>query len=353
MNRKHISSTMLLLLGLLNILFLLANIEAADAAEGIIAFASARNSKPPNRGINTTIYLINADGTNERKWLENRRCGYYYSPTWSPDGRFVAFSTCANDSVHIFVKDLRTSRQKRITHKWAGVYPGYLVRSWSGDGKSLALSCWEAPPHDASDICIIDVEGRRLKNLTQLPGVEDSSPSWSPDSSKIAFTSSRDGNDEIYVMDAEGGNPVNLTKHSRTDAAPDWSPDGKRIVFYSDREEQSDIYVMNPDGANLVKLTDHPAQDRLPSWSPDGRWIAFMSTREDRNWEIYVMDATGNNQTRITNHPFAVDVKPVSRVTNHPDKDVRPVWVIPDRSLSVDKQGNHATLWGQLKSDKQ
>ena len=70
MNPKRVSSTMLLLLVLLNILFLLANIEAAAAAEGIIAFESARNSKPPNRGINTTIYLINADGTNERKWLE-------------------------------------------------------------------------------------------------------------------------------------------------------------------------------------------------------------------------------------------------------------------------------------------
>ena len=353
MNSKNISSTMLLLLGLLNILCLLANIEAAAAAEGVIAFASSRNSKPPNLGINTTIYLINADGTNERKWLENPRCGYYYSPTWSPDGRFVAFSTCDNASVHIFVKDLRTGRQKKITHKWTGVYPGYLVRSWSGDGKSLALSCWEAPPHDASDICIIDVEGKRLKNLTQLPGVVDWAPSWSPDSSKIAFTSDRDGNAEIYVMDADGGNPVNLTNHSRTDAAPDWSPDGKRIVFYSDREEQSDIYVVDADGANLVKLTDHPAQDRLPSWSPDGRWIAFMSTREDRNWEIYVMEATGNNQTRITNHPFAVDVKPVSRVTNHPDTDVEPVWVVPDRSLSIDTQGNHVTLWGQLKSEKQ
>ena len=337
MNPRRVSSTMLLLLVLLNILFLLANIEAAAAAEGIIAFESARNSKPPNRGIKTTIYLINADGTNERKWLENRRCGFPGSPTWSPDGRFVAFSTCANGSVHIFVKDLRTSRQKRITHKWAGVYPGYLVRSWSGDGKSLALSCWEAPPHDSSDICIIDVDGRRLKNLTQLPGVQDSSPSWSPDSSKIAFMSDRDGNDEIYVMDANGKNPVNLTNHPSWDSSANWSPDGKKIVFFSHRGGQSDIYMMDADGANVVNLTNHPAEDRVPAWSPNGQWIAFQSSR-DGNWEVYVMEADGNNQTRVTNHP---------------DVDGHPVWVIPDRALSINTQGNHVTLWGQLKSERQ
>ena len=352
MNPKNISSAILFLLGLLNTLFPLANIEAAVAAEGVIAFRSTRDSKPPNRGISTAIYLINADGTNERKWLENKRCGFS-PPTWSPDGRKIAYSTCRrNAGFHVFVKNLRNGIQKKVTDKWEGDHLGYVTPSWSGDGKSLALSCWELPPLEASDICIVDVEGKRLKNLTRLAGVEDSGPSWSPDSSKIAFMSNRDGNSEIYVMDADGRNPVNLTNHSRRDAAPDWSPDGKRIVFYSDREEQSDIYTVDPDGANLVKLTDHPAQDRVPSWSPDGRWIAFQSTR-DGNWEIYVMDVTENNQTRITNHPFAVDIKPVSRVTNHPDTDGSPVWVIPNRSLPADARGNHVTLWGRLKSEKQ
>ena len=311
---------------------------AAVAAEGVIAFASSRNSKPPNRGILTTIYLINADGTNERKWLENNHCGFSVPITWSPDGRKIAFSTCdANGSLHVFIKNLRNGIQRKVTDKWEGAHLGYLVYSWSRDGKSLALSCWELPPLEASDICIIDVEGKRLKNLTQLPGVEDSQPSWSPDFSKIAFGSDRNGNDEIYVMEADGRNPVNLTNHPSWDSGADWSPDGKKIVFYSNREGQSDIYVMNTNGANVVNLTNHPAQDRLPSWSPNGQWIAFQSAR-DGNWEIYVMDAAGNNQTRVTNHP---------------DIDARPVWVIPDRSLSINTQGNHFILWGQLKSGKQ
>ena len=137
-------------------------------------------------------------------------------------------------------------------------------------------------------------------------------------------------------MAAGGRNPVNLTNHPSWDSSADWSPDGKKIVFFSHRGGQSDIYVMGADGANVVNLTNHPAEDRVPAWSPNGQWIAFQSTR-DGNWEIYVMDADGNNQTRVTNHP---------------DKDVRPVWVIPDRSLPVDTRGNHATLRGQLKSEK-
>ena len=336
MNPKRILSVIPHLLVVLNILFLLANIEAAAAAEGIIAFRSTRDSKPPNRGLSTAIYLINADGTNERKWLENKRCGFSTAPTWSPNGRFAAFSTCDDDGLHVFIKNLRNGIQKKVTDKWEGDHLGYVVHSWSRDGKSLALSCWELPPLEASDICIIDIEVRRLKNLTQLPGVQDSQPSWSPDSSKIAFVSSRDGTDEIYVMDADGRNPVNLTNRPGWDSAADWSPDGEKIVFFSHRGGQSDIYVMDADGANVVNLTNHPAEDRVPAWSPNGQWIAFQSSR-DGNWEIYVMDADGKNQTRVTNHP---------------DTDGSPGWVIPDRSLPVDTRGNHATLWGQLKSEK-
>ena len=130
---------------------------------------------------------------------------------------------------------------------------------------------------------------------------------------QIAFVSRRDGNPEIYVMNADGKNPRRLTNNPASDYAPSWSPDGKRIAFISDRDRHprrripdwfaSEIYVMDADGGNQQNLTNHPSDDRSPSWSPDGKRIVFESDRDNdkgHNIEIYVMDADGSNQINIT-----------------------------------------------------
>ncbi len=134
----------------------------------------------------------------------------------------------------------------------------------------------------------------------------DTYPSWSPDGTKIAFTSHRDGNWEIYVMDADGSNPTNITNDADWDSVPSWSPDGTQIAFTSNRDGTDEIYVMDADGSNPTNITSNEAYDTYPSWSPDGTKIAFMSLR-DGNWEIYVMDADGSGQTRITNNDASDD----------------------------------------------
>jgi WD40 repeat protein len=118
----------------------------------------------------------------------------------------------------------------------------------------------------------------------------------------IAFTSERDGNSEIYVMNADGSALQRLTDDLAYDAWPTWSPDGSQIAFMSDRSGNPDIYVMDADGSNLRQLTDHPANDIWPEWSPDGARIAFPS-RRDGNFEIYVINADGTNLQRLTNTP--------------------------------------------------
>ncbi|MFC1552339.1 SUMF1/EgtB/PvdO family nonheme iron enzyme [Candidatus Latescibacterota bacterium] len=123
---------------------------------------------------------------------------------------------------------------------------------------------------------------------------------------KIAFTSYRDGHDEIYVMNADGSNQIRLT--DTPDASwPSWSPDGTQIAFNSNLNYGSganhEVFVINADGFNQTRLTDNPANDSMPSWSPDGSKIAFMSSRDDvsgNNKEIYIMDSDGSNQTRLT-----------------------------------------------------
>ena len=116
-------------------------------------------------------------------------------------------------------------------------------------------------------------------------------PARSPDGTRVALTSRRDGNMEIYVMDADGGDPVNLTRHEAWDSSPAWSPDGRRIAFESKRAGTDHIFVMNADGSGVEQLTSEPAAPWAysPAWSPDGSSIACVSGPEEA-WGIHLLD---------------------------------------------------------------
>ena len=312
--------------------------DSTAVPKGTIAFLSNRNSAPPKKGWYTTIYLINADGSDERIWMEDPKVSFGRMAL-SPDSKQVALDIMTDFSRHIYVIDIATGQRQNLTQPF-GEHQLFATPTWSGDGKWLASICYQ-PGEPDNDVCIMDLAGNVLRNLTGRADDSDSSPSWSPDSSKIAYSSSRgvgkaDQNTEIYVMDANGRNQTNLTNHPAWDRYPRWSPGGRQILFYSNREgNQDDIYVMNADGTDVVNLTRDPSEDRMPAWSPDGNWIAFMSSRH-ANWEIYIMEANGENQTRVTNHPSA---------------DSSPIWVTFDATLSVTPQGRLPTVWGHLKAE--
>jgi TolB protein len=127
---------------------------------------------------------------------------------------------------------------------------------------------------------------------------------WSPERAELLFSSTRDGNAEVYVRRAGESEWVNLTNHESTDNWPVWSPDGSRIAFQSNRAGKLDIFTMRADGSEQVQLTTHPESDYLPSWSPDGKTILFTSWRREeedtaRAPHVYAMNADGSNQRRL------------------------------------------------------
>jgi dipeptidyl aminopeptidase/acylaminoacyl peptidase len=129
-------------------------------------------------------------------------------------------------------------------------------------------------------------------------------PAWSPDASRIAFTSNRNGIRAIEVMHADGSSAQRLTTTAAAEYQPAWSPDGSRIAFVSERDGPPELYVMNADGSGQVRLSNNAASDRQPAWSPDGSRIAFTSDREGTRW-IYVMNADGSGVGRLSNQASA------------------------------------------------
>src|SRR3989454_755895 len=148
------------------------------------------------------------------------------------------------------------------------------------------------------EIYVARADGSHPTRLTNHPA-EDRFPAWSPDGTRIAFVSDRDGNPDIYVMNADGSSLTRLTSDSALDGLPAWLPEGRRIVFVSRRAGEAQLYLMNADGSNRVQLTRGSTGNLLPAWSPDGARIAFQTNR-DGDWEVYVMNADGTGLVNLS-----------------------------------------------------
>ena len=218
------------------------------------------------------IYVMDADGTNVRSLINLGRLisspADAVGPTWSPDGSQIAFVSSGSrfdvyDEIYVF--NIYSGSLTRLTY---GNSP-----DWSPDGSRIAFTSTRgdrARGDRSHEIYVMDTDGNNQRRLTYNLNILniDTGSSWSPDGSRIAFSSARDGNVEIYVMDVDGSNQRRLTNNSALDASPTWSPDGTKIAFYSDRDGNDEIYVMDVDGSNQINLSNNPADDSLPDWSP-------------------------------------------------------------------------------------
>jgi Tol biopolymer transport system component len=156
-------------------------------------------------------------------------------------------------------------------------------------------------------IYTMSADGRGEKRLTEA--ADDAStlrtlffqvePAWSPDGTRIAFSSNRTGSFDLYAMAADGTGTRRLTATPAEDRHPSWSPDGRRIAF--SRGTPGDLHVMDADGSSMRRLVESPADDRQPVWSPDGRWIAFTRKAPGTSIrELWLVRPDGSDARRLT-----------------------------------------------------
>jgi TolB protein len=145
-----------------------------------------------------------------------------------------------------------------------------------------------------ADIWVMDVDGENLVNLTNTTAAEGW-PRWSPNGKQIAFHSNRDGNFEIYVVNADGTGLERLTSYAGVDQWPDWSPNGRKLALRRDH----DVWVLHLRTGELRQLTTDAALDQMAAWSPNGRRLAFMSLREGY-CSVFLMNADGSGPVNLT-----------------------------------------------------
>jgi Tol biopolymer transport system component len=262
------------------------------------------------------LYVMNRNGSDQRRITFDNV--FEYGARWSPDGTRIAFySPGPGRFPQIFLLSANGVVQLTGTGPLTDTGAGAQFPHWSPDGKRIVFQT--TPVVNGRfvyrNIFVINVDGTGLTKLTNSSTYQNRRPAWSPDGTRIAFSSNRDGNDEIYVMNADGSNPIRLTHDVHSNQAPDWSPDGSKIVFQSNRTGNLQIWVMNADGTGLMQLTNTQGCTRSgdPTWSPDGSKIAFASDRDfptdDCNdlergiLQVFVMNADGTNQVSLTSLP--------------------------------------------------
>ena len=308
--------------------------DPATTAKTLVTTAPALRANGNIAFTGAGIYVMNDDGSNQTPLTNG---GYVASsdPAWSPDGSKVAF---AHQNGEIYVTNPGGSNPIQLTNNLTfDTSP-----AWSPDGTKIAFVSRRPIDFNVAQIYVMNADGGNQTRLTVYqPNLNDCvEPTWSPDGTKIAFASTEllvDGGvsvpDDIYVMNADGSNLINLTGSADHDSAPTWSPDGTRIGFtrqpqFDPQDEtdagdlnQVEIYVMNADGSNPTRLTNNSAHDFDPAWSPDGAKIAFASNRDENpgsNPEIYVMDTDGSSQIRLTHNPGTYNFGPTWQSLTRP-----------------------------------
>lgn len=254
------------------------------------------------------LFSMNLDGSEVTQLTFDRIGGGAGTPDVSPDGKRIAFATF-DDRIMIMNADLGDT--------WEMPTNGGTIPNWSPDGTRIVY--FEVDPAGPTfEIKVQEWETGRVQTLTE--GGRDLLPKWSPDGSRILFLSRRNSPGgptswgDLYTMNADGSNVVRLTFTDLENGLAHWSPDGTKISFKSLRDAADPtrpdiggkIFVMNADGSDPVRLTDDVWPEAGGEWSPDGSRISHNSSRgkadtpaEDLDHDIWLTDPDGTNLVEL------------------------------------------------------
>jgi Tol biopolymer transport system component len=238
-----------------------------------------------------SLWVMNFDGSHRRQITH---AGAYadFDPDWSPDGKNIVFRTERGryDSNNtgaqgIFVVNTTTLRERQIQPRTGGLFP-----AWAPNGKRIAFTGLN--PTCCGEVIVTSKPDGRDKRIVKLPTAAGECLAWSPDSTKLAFCGHEgDGNWAVWVMNADGSNPHQLT-HPRAiepagtggDSPSAWSPDGKQIIYWSWQPAGGELFVVNSDGSDAHQITHWDGGDEATNWLPDGR-IVSCTPRQTRFWD--------------------------------------------------------------------
>jgi TolB protein len=235
------------------------------------------------------IYIADYDGENQRRVTVGKSLNI--TPTWSPDGRSIAYSSYRRGQPNIFISNIYQGTLEELT-KAAG---NNFTPSWSPDGTRL---CFASTRDGNTELYVVNRDGSNLRRLTNHPAA-DITPTWSPSGTQIAFTSDRTGSPQIYIVGADGLGLQKLTSEPYADR-PTWSPAPFNEIAYSARTGPGmDIKIISLSTREVRQLTFGEGTNESPSWAPSGRHLAFTSTRSGKT-QIFTVARDGKNLKQIT-----------------------------------------------------